>query len=311
MASSVSSALTTLASYMPSDKTILAIGEMAKSATSLAILGAVSSLAGAWVGAWAAQRIAERNKKRDEIRAELRHVNVAIAVAHAICNTGLTFKKQYAAPKMAALTELRERVRQLRPGGTLEANLDMQHLSPPHFVVELLQEHLFKHLSLVGPPLVLFAFLRGAISDLAAMVEARNEQIKTIDSTDWNPKQRVHRYVGLPVDDAVDMRMADAVRGIYRTCDDVIFMSNAIATDLEAHQAKLVADIKKNFSDLKTPTTKVDFEESRREGLFPDPSDYTELMRRLKGKVADGNEREGREARPWWRRLIGGYRFDR
>lgn len=311
MASSVSSALTTLASFVPSDETILAVGEMAKSATSLAILGAVSSLAGAWVGAWAAQRIAERNKKRDEIRAELRHVNVAIAVAHAICNTGLTFKKQHAAPKMAALNELHERVLQLRPGATLEANLDMQHLAPPHFVVEVLQEHLFKHLSLVGPPLILFAFLRGAIGDLAAMVEARNEQIKTIESSDWNPKQRVHRYVGLPVDDTVDRRMADAVRGIYRTCDDVIFMSNAIATDLEAHQAKLVAEIKKNFSDLQTPTTEVDFEESRREGLFPDPSEYAELMRRLKGKAADGDDPKGRKARPWWWRWVGSYRFHR
>lgn len=248
----------------------------------------VRALAGAFAGAYAAQRIVERAKDKELLLSQLRNTNAATTTAFSICNTMLSFKKQYVKQMATSFTDQKaqfiEHHRKVTSGENikeLRMQLDLRYLEAPRVPVEVLQTLLFERISVTGRPLALISTLIQTLESLKRSVAARNSLIEQFKKVDPNALPQFNAiYFGLPFDGGhLDQQYSDTVMAISKLTDDAIFFSSLIAKDMNEYGENILVRYKKLSRDKTQSVSTCDFTIAKKNGLMPSEDDYQDWLK--------------------------------
>jgi hypothetical protein len=246
------------------------------------------SLAGAFAGAYIAQRIAKRNKNRDELLLEIRNTNSAISLSLNICNSLIKTKKQNIKPlkdefskSKAEINEVMQKIQT----GEIERNslshkftfkYNLQFLPVPWLPTDALQNQIFEKISIGNRPFSAFISLLESTRLLQESIKNRNQLIEQykVNSEPENP-EFYKRYFGLPYGTGhVDLVYLNLIDNLYSYCDDAIFFSHLLCTDLIKSGEALSTKFKQKFGNKAPSITTVDFTKSIVDGLIPSNEVY-------------------------------------
>jgi hypothetical protein len=241
--------------------------------------------AGAYFGARGAQLIAEKSKFREELLKEIRNTNATISIAFNICNSLLSMKSQYVkamkenydAQRAEFFAAEQTKARAAAGNGPTEIyfKTNLQTLVLPYQPIEVLQEQMFKNLSVKGRTLNLAMTLARTIQSLKASHEMRNSLIGSYRASNLTGIQILILYFGAPYGGGhVDTNYPSLLGAIYSQTNDGIHFSKLLCEDLVKYGEQLVEQFKKKFKGsprIDTP----DFTPAIKAGLMPPDVDYT------------------------------------
>jgi hypothetical protein len=257
------------------------------SAFAISLVGAI---AGAYAGAVAAQRISERNKERAEYQVQIRNTNAAITLSFMICNAAIALKKQHTKELCEGYFKQKDElagVLKQRKANALASDIpfhfqaNFQSVPFPAVPIDALSALVYEKLSVSRRPLALVASLSGALSSLGDVIANRDALIAKFKKN--LPQERSPLlpalYFGLPYDGGnVSTEYPDTITGLQHLVDDVIYFSQLLCKDLEAHGAKVLGDFMSRFKQVHEQINSiVDFPDS--DGLIPDDGQYAEWLR--------------------------------
>lgn len=252
------------------------------------IASVTGALAGALAGATAAQKIAARGRRAEALTQEIRSTNGAITLAFAICNSGITLKRQFVASifdiyqaKRMELAELKRAIDIGRlPGGAeYELQADFRTLQIPHLPINPLQALMYERISACGRPVALGAALAGSIASLGQVIHTRNALIERIQRVP-DRSLLVALYFGTPYGDGhVDTQYSDTINSLHNLTDDVIYFSDLLIQDLTAHGDQLVSELKRVDKSVTLKIQRVNFKEARDRGWIPGSANYGDWER--------------------------------
>ena len=219
---------------------------------------------------------------------EFRSTNGAITLAFAICNSGITLKRQFVTnifetyqAKKAELAELNRAkdIGRLPGGAEYELQADFRTLQIPHLPIAPLQTLMYEKISTFGRPVALSAALAGSIASLSQMIHTRNALIERIQRVP-DRNHIVALYFGTPFGDGnVDTQYSDTIDALHNLTEDVIYFSDLLIQDLTAHGDQLVSDLEKVDKSIKLKIQRVNFKEARDRGWIPDSTNYGDWER--------------------------------
>ena len=246
------------------------------------------SLAGAFGGAYGANRIVERTKYREQLVKEIRDTNAAISLAHNVCNSLLSLKKQHVKAlkenldkEKARLQTHQEKLQQghISRDTPFHLLIDLETLPPPALPVGFLHSLVFEKLSLVGRPLTLAPELTQAVHNLSICLEKRNQLIESYKAN-ISSALRAELYLGLPQQGGqINNEYPSVVNAIYSYMDDAIFFGQLLCKDLVKHGNHIAGQFQKNFKKGIPRVSGADFSMAIKSGLMPNEDDYADWLK--------------------------------
>lgn len=257
------------------------------------VIAFVGGLTGAFGGALGAQRIVERNRNREELLRELRNTNAAIMVSFTISNAALALKKQHIQPMYESFTKEKENLRKFQkeassqqPQGRRQYRLtaDFRSFPAPITPIETLQELLFHKISAHGRPLALAAVLEQSLIGLKDAINKRDSLAQKFGNGEIPSELVAQYYLGLHLPNGdINQEYPDLVEVIHSYCDDIIFFSTLLCTDLVEHGERTHKEFTKKFGKRAPNVSTADFSSPRKSGLIPSESQYTDWLNGFKG----------------------------
>jgi hypothetical protein len=252
-----------------------------------------AALFGALAGAWTAHYIALRSEERKRLRHEIAGVNASIALANAVTNAFISFKRQnmrgmlerYKLSFDAFLAILATR---LAHPTVFEYFVGFRELNVPFTPIAELRETLLDRVPSSGQALSIAIVLQQCITQFTGLIEARHRAIERLKP--MNDADKASAYFGLRNNEGhIDERYADQMTGLAAMTDNGIYFPMLLCEILTRHGEKLCEEL-----GPKAPkVSKIEygpFEPS----LLPDPADFSDFEKHFRPKQKNEAEKSRR-----------------
>jgi len=209
-------------------------------------------------------------------------------VAHTICNTALSLKKQHVQPMHEAFLQSKKSLEEFKEQKSskqiaMDANfymqMDLRSYPAPVLPIETLKHIVFQEIPTVGRPLALVAVIEQSLIGLTAAIAKRDQLIQRFTSGKILENHYPHYYFGLPLPGGVlNQEYPDVVEIIYSYVDDLAFFGYQLCEDLMLHGARVRERINKKPSNELPNVSKADFSGPLKSGLLPPESQYSDWV---------------------------------
>lgn len=247
-----------------------------------------AATAGAFAGTWGAQIAANRSARRIAVVSELRAINSALGVSFSIANTFINLKQQHIKGIIDRYRALERHHKQVfgnpseKQPGTFVFLADWQGVSFPAVPLEALQKLAFEQVDLRGRGLQAAVQLIASVQGLRDTLELRRQLADVFRSKIDKPEEveeLVHLYLGLPLANGVDRRMADNIKAMAQQIDDCIFFAMQFSRDVGKHGRSMRNRERWWFWRLPSLDDQIDWSGPQKEGLVPTAEQYQPWMK--------------------------------
>ncbi|MGR3661050.1 MAG: hypothetical protein ACU0CA_07665 [Paracoccaceae bacterium] len=194
-----------------------------------------SALFGAWFGAQMAAKLAGKTMRKNQLKMQISGIHTAALECSIACKDFISLKKQLVRPSYEAFVSERKRIIGIlgtpTVNKTIDAELDLKvfHDAPRNI------EGIVDQMVEVGaPPKTLLQIRAAAMAanTLAILNSERSAWIEEARTSSVPHKERIFVYFGIPGKDTFDTRYKDIMDGIWNSCEDCIFHTQAVVDAL-------------------------------------------------------------------------------